>query len=49
MHQSPICLNVSMFAQIIRDPASSTEEVSSGGKNTEKTYSSKSTITIQNM
>ncbi len=24
----PICLNVSMFAQIIRDPASSTEEVS---------------------
>ncbi len=28
MHQSPICLNVFMFAQIIRDPASSTEEVS---------------------
>ncbi len=24
----PICLNASMFAQIIRDPASSTEEVS---------------------
>ncbi len=27
MRQSPICLNMSMFAQIIRDPASSTEEV----------------------
>ncbi len=24
----PICLNVSIFTQIIRDPASSTEEVS---------------------
>ncbi len=28
MHRSPICLNVSMFARIIRDPASPTEEVS---------------------
>ncbi len=28
MRRSPICLNVSMFVRIIRDPASSTEEVS---------------------
>ncbi len=28
MCRSPICLNASMFARIIRDPASSTEEVS---------------------
>ncbi len=28
MRWSPICLNASMFARIIRDPASSTEEVS---------------------
>ncbi len=28
MHQSPICLNASMFAWIIHDQASSTEEVS---------------------
>ncbi len=28
MLRSPICLNASMFARIIRDPASSTEEVS---------------------
>ncbi len=28
MRRSPICLNASMFARIIRDPASSTEEVS---------------------
>ncbi len=28
MCRSPICLNVSMFARIIRDPASPTEEVS---------------------
>ncbi len=28
MHRFPICLNASMFARIIHDPASSTEEVS---------------------
>ncbi len=28
MRRSPICLNAYMFARIIRDPASSTEEVS---------------------
>ncbi len=28
MRRSPICLNVFMFTRIIRDPASSTEEVS---------------------
>ncbi len=26
MHRSAICLNVSVFTQIIRDPASATEE-----------------------
>ncbi len=28
MRRSPICLNAYMFARIIRDPASSTEDVS---------------------